>query len=224
MHVTAVVAVGARAGQPDILTPVVGVPMLVRSLRGLLAVERIDRVLVLSARPDVRSACAGLPVSVHPSSVHDASWRAALAGNGAHGRQRAGVRLGDGPSMDSSDDVVLLHDGDRPLTPPGLIDSVLAAVRDGHDTVVPVLPLADTVKIVDRAGLVRGTPDRAGLRVVQAPRAIRLVGHPSEGPSSEDLFGSSHPVHTVPGHPLAFAVTSAWDLELAELLVEEGDA
>jgi 2-C-methyl-D-erythritol 4-phosphate cytidylyltransferase len=91
---------------------------------------------------------------------------------------------------------------------------VLDAVRSAHRAVVPVLPLADTVKTVDDAGLLRTTPDRSGLRVVQTPHAFRgpdlHFGPPGAGTS------------TVPGDPLAFAVRTPWDLELAELLLEFG--
>ena len=47
------------------------------------------------------------------------------------------------------------------------------AVAAGHAVAVPVLPLSDTVKRVDVAGVVVGTPDRGGLRVLQTPQAFR---------------------------------------------------
>ena len=83
--------------------------------------------------------------------------------------------------------------------------------------VVPVLPLSDTVKIVDADGLVLGTPDRSGLRVVQTPCAFRLDVWDCR--SALLAQPAARAARTIPGDPLAFAVRSAWDRELAELLV-----
>jgi 2-C-methyl-D-erythritol 4-phosphate cytidylyltransferase len=99
--------------------------------------------------------------------------------------------------------LLLIHDARRPLTPPALVAAVVAAVGDGQDAAVPALPLTDTVKRVDADGFVRGSPDREGLRVVQSP----WVGRPG-----------ATVARLVPGDPLAFAVRTEWDLELAEHL------
>ena len=47
------------------------------------------------------------------------------------------------------DEVVLVHDAARPLTPSDLFDLVAAAVVATGGGVVPALPVADTVKQVD---------------------------------------------------------------------------
>ena len=99
--------------------------------------------------------------------------------------------------------LLLRHDARRPLTPPALVAAVAAAVRSGQDAAVPALPLTDTVKRVDGDGFVRGTPDREGLRVVQSPWVGRT---------------GATVARLVPGSPLAFAVRTEWDLELAEHL------
>ncbi|HZG93014.1 MAG TPA: 2-C-methyl-D-erythritol 4-phosphate cytidylyltransferase, partial [Pseudonocardia sp.] len=135
-----------------------------------------------------------------------------------HTGQRAPATPGDGRSGES--DFFLLHDAARPLTPPALVAAVVAAVGDG-DVVVPLLPLADTVKLVDADGLVTATPDRAGLRVLQTPHAVRIGPAESEADpfdvAARLAVGGS--VLPVAGDPLAFPVHTAWDLELAELLI-----
>ena len=83
--------------------------------------------------------------------------------------------------------------------------AVAEAVLGGQDAAVPALPLTDTVKRVDAEGFVRGRPDREGLRVVQSP----WMGRP----------GATTVAHLVAGDPLAFAVRTEWDLELAEQLL-----
>jgi 2-C-methyl-D-erythritol 4-phosphate cytidylyltransferase len=219
VSVLAVVVVGgSRDAVPDALTPVGGVPMVVRSVRAVLASGVTDRVLLAAAgRHDaLRSACAGLPVDVQEPAQ-------AMIRARAHTHQRPAAAIGDGVVTAGFEDVVLVHDVARPLAPPALFRAVVAAVRSGHDLAVPVLPLADTVKLVDGAGLVRGTPDRTGLRVVQTPHALGCVPVAADagllGVAGERA-AAGRVVHAVEGDPLAFAVRSAWDLELAELLVE----
>jgi 2-C-methyl-D-erythritol 4-phosphate cytidylyltransferase len=100
--------------------------------------------------------------------------------------------------------LLLRHDARRPLTPVALVAAVAEAVLGGQDAAVPALPLTDTVKRVDAEGFVRGSPDRQGLRVVQSP----WMGRPG-----------ATVAHLVAGDPLAFAVRTEWDLELAEQLL-----
>lgn len=221
MSITAVVVAGDQDGDIDPLTPLDGVPMLVRAVRSLLVTGLVEHVVLLAdgtRHRAVGDACAGLPVSVREG------LRSALFPVRTHTRQREGTRAGDGPVTVGSDDVVLLHDAARPLAPPALVVVVVEAVRAGHAVAVPVLPVADTVKQVED-DVVRATPDRASLRAVQTPQAFRasvfavdagLAAHPLT--AAVDYAATGGAVHMVAGHPLAFAVRSAWDLELAGLL------
>lgn len=114
-----------------------------------------------------------------------------------------------------------MHDARRPLAPSELVKAVLHAVRSGHDVAVPVVPLADTVKLVDGGGLLRSAADRSELRVVQTPQAFRAGLLPAgldPLDAAAALAASGVVVHTVVGDPLAFPVRNGWDLELARLL------
>jgi 2-C-methyl-D-erythritol 4-phosphate cytidylyltransferase len=203
-----VALVVADRPEPDVLAPLLGVPVIVRAVRGLLGAEAVGHVVVLVApalRDPVNRLLAGLPVSVCADPVCAA----------------AAVRSRD-PAA------VLVHDAARPLTPSALADAVSRSVA-AHGVVVPVLPLSDTVKHVDADGLVVGSPDRTGLRVVQTPQGFRpdlldgdrlarvLAADPVE--HAWQVVGAS--ARTVPGHPLAFPVRTAWDRELAEVLAVE---
>jgi 2-C-methyl-D-erythritol 4-phosphate cytidylyltransferase/2-C-methyl-D-erythritol 2,4-cyclodiphosphate synthase len=70
---------------------------------------------------------------------------------------------------------VLVHDAARPFIDAPLIVRILEALDAGHKAVVPGLPVTDTVKLVDDAGLVAGTPERARLRAVQTPQGFDRV-------------------------------------------------
>ena len=195
-------------GPSDVLAPLLGVPAVLRAVRALLASGAVDRVVLLvdpEAEPSARRFVDGLPVSVH-TDPHEAA------------------RCAQAPAP------IVLHDAARPLASPALAVAVTEAVAAGHAVAVPVLPLSDTVKHVDVAGVVVGTPDRAGLRVLQTPQAFRagVLGTDvlakvlaSTEPFEQAWAVAGEPAVTVPGHPLAFAVRSAWERELAEALGRE---
>ncbi|HEY0357953.1 MAG TPA: 2-C-methyl-D-erythritol 4-phosphate cytidylyltransferase, partial [Mycobacteriales bacterium] len=126
-------------------------------------------------------------------------------------------------------DAVLVHDAARPLTPPDVVARVLAALADGARAVVPVLPVADTVVVVDDAGVVTGAVPRAPLRRVQTPqgfdRATLVAAYAALEDGAEHTDDASVvraagvPVVTVAGAERAAKVTVAHDLEVAELQV-----
>lgn len=70
------------------------------------------------------------------------------------------------------DDVVLIHDGVRPLMPAAVIDRVIDRVIAEGACVVGV-PVKDTIKQV-QDGLITGTPDRRFLWQAQTPQAFRF--------------------------------------------------
>jgi 2-C-methyl-D-erythritol 4-phosphate cytidylyltransferase/2-C-methyl-D-erythritol 2,4-cyclodiphosphate synthase len=68
-------------------------------------------------------------------------------------------------------DIVLIHDAARPFVSQVLISRAIeAACRAG--AAIPVIPVTDTVKLVDTGGNIEATPERARLRVAQTPQAF----------------------------------------------------
>ncbi len=128
---------------------------------------------------------------------------------------------------ESDADVVLIHDGARPLVSSDLISRVLQACDDCG--VIPGLPLTDTVKEVDGDEAVIATVDRDRLRNIQTPQAFPLAAlrevyrlASAEGVAATDdaaLFERyNRPVRVVPGEPANIKVTVPLDFDLAELL------
>jgi 2-C-methyl-D-erythritol 4-phosphate cytidylyltransferase len=203
VNVVAVVVVGDPVpGRLDILTPLGDAPVVVHSVRVLLGVPGVDHVHVLDPGARVVDALVGMPVTVHDSAAD--LW--------AHAGQRSGHTDGDDRITDRA--CVLVHDAARPLAPPSLTAAVIDAVRAGHPVVVPVLPLSDTVKVVDD-DILRATPDRAGLRVVQTPQGFRGDLRPRLSDPTHAWATVTAPAHTIVGHALAFPVRDAWDLDVA---------
>jgi 2-C-methyl-D-erythritol 4-phosphate cytidylyltransferase len=126
-------------------------------------------------------------------------------------------------------DVVLVHDGVRPLVGADLIGRVIdAAAASG--AAVPGLALDETVKEVE-GSLIRRTIDRSGLARVQTPQGFAFAVL-EEALASADGLGFratdeamlverlGRPVTLVPGEPRNIKVTTPLDLKLAEVLLE----
>jgi 2-C-methyl-D-erythritol 4-phosphate cytidylyltransferase len=146
-------------------TRVAGEAPLVRVVRSVLEAVADERVTVATV-PALAAAtveclrAAGLATAVAvapaPGSRHQVI-RAGLEHLGAEAHTAVSV---------------LICDHRYPLAPGQLADRVLAVLPDGHDVVVPILPVTDTVKAVDELGSVLGTVDRSALRTVQYPRGF----------------------------------------------------
>ena len=127
-------------------------------------------------------------------------------------------------AVPSEVDVVLVHDAARALVPVDVVRRVLAAIDDGADAVVPVVPLADTVKEVDSHGAVVRTVDRALLRAVQTPQGFRRsvlerahaagLTDATDDAALVEALGVT--VTTVEGSQEALKVTTPADLAVAE--------
>ena len=204
-------------GAPKALRTLAGLPILVHAVRALASARSIDLVVVAAPEDGVdeaRSMLAGIDTEAEIVIV-------------AGGETRQGSVARALLALPSDVDVVLVHDAARPLVPPDVVDRVAAAVRSGHEAVIPTLGVADTIKEVDD-GLVVGTLDRSRLHAVQTPqgfaRAILQRAHAaSEGNDATDDAGLVErmgvPVHVVAGDEEAFKITRPLDLVLAEAIL-----
>ncbi|MBQ0903553.1 2-C-methyl-D-erythritol 4-phosphate cytidylyltransferase [Micromonospora sp. U21] len=201
-------------GRPKALRLLAGEPLLVHAVRRLAAAPSVHTIVVAAPAAEVAAVRELLapvaPVTVVPGGAErQASVAAALAAVPA------------GPA------IILVHDAARALTPPELVESVAAAVRDGRDAVIPVLPVVDTIKEVGADEVVLGTVDRSALRAVQTPqgfrRSVLTAAHAAAGDSLTDDAGlvekQGVTVSCVPGSEYALKITRPFDLALAEHLL-----
>jgi 2-C-methyl-D-erythritol 4-phosphate cytidylyltransferase len=215
MAVALVVAAGRgeRLGSegPKAFVVLAGRPMLDWSLAALAAVPAIERVVV--ALPP------GVPTPPGAIGVE----------GGEHREHSVLAALRAAPPAD----VVLVHDAARPLVTPGLVRDVLAAL-DGADGAIAAAPVTDTVKEAAGDRVVR-TLDRRALWAVQTPQAFRrdvleraLAAGPealaaaTDDASLVEAVGGT--VRVVPAPRENLKVTTALDLQVAELLLTRSSA
>ena len=232
------------AGVPKALVPVGGVSLLRRAAAGLIASGAVSHVVVTAPAEEVdrfRAELEGLLDAAAGAGVGRCGGIEVVAGS-PRSRQ-ASVALGLAAALAAvpQADVVIVHDAARALTPPEVTQRVVAAVRAGHEAVVPALPLTDTVKEVEarREGEpepVVGTPRRDRLRAVQTPQGfstpVLVAAHRAgAGRAADEALAASDDaglveacggsVVVVAGDERAMKVTTPMDLALAELLLEQ---
>lgn len=123
-------------------------------------------------------------------------------------------------------EIVLVHDAARALTPAEVFGRVIAAIDGGAAGAVPVLPVVDTIKRVAGDDIVAAV-DRAELAAAQTPQGFRrdvldAAYAAAVADFTDDaavVADAGHVVVAVPGHPLAFKITTSADLDRARRLV-----
>lgn len=121
-------------------------------------------------------------------------------------------------------DYVLIHDAARPLLSAELISSCLEAVR-GHDGVLPVLPMKDTVyhssdghsitSLLDRSAVFAGQAPEAFLlgRYLRANRRLLPDAILRINGSTEPAVMDGMDIVMIPGDESNFKITTKEDLE-----------
>ena len=250
-----------------------GEPLFVRSARAMAESGVVDRIAIVAPADRIEEfegilqavaigrAADSLGGTAGPAKgVADGLGQAASI-EGAAGRIEVDVVGGGRTRQESvargldrvfeaygpaaSSDCVLIHDAARPLVPGAVIRRVVDALAAGHPAVVPALPVADTIKRVERiadgeagAGLERvvETHDRTLLRAMQTPQGFHLEAvlrahrdfaekgeeEASAAPDDAALVEAAGlPVVLVRGSERSMKITRPIDLAIAQLLADD---
>lgn len=213
---------GTRFGATNkVLLPLAGEPVLVHSLRVLLAAPGISQVVIVAGE-HTYSAIVGLAARASTAAT------VVLGGERRQDSVAAGLaHIGD------RIDLVVIHDGARPFLTPRMVGSAIAAAAT-HGAAIVAVPVRDTIKRVT-AGFSEGTVPRDDLWAAQTPQAFRLdrlragLAHAVErGLTVTDeatLFEElGWPVAIVPGSPENIKITERPDLAVAEALMTQRSA
>jgi 2-C-methyl-D-erythritol 4-phosphate cytidylyltransferase len=127
-------------------------------------------------------------------------------------------------------EIVLIHDGVRPLIDHALLSRVIAAAKD-LGAAVPVIAIEDTVKAVEGDKVLR-TVDREQLRRVQTPQGFSypillaaLTQARKDNVLSTDeaalVERIGQKIATVEGDPRNIKITTPDDIRVAEVYLED---
>ena len=215
---------GSRLGadRPKAFVELHDEPILLHALEGVHTVDAVTALVVVV--PADRLAETQELVDLHLGCPCFAS--SVVAG----GPERTdAVRAGRAALPDELE-IVLVHDAARCLTPTAVFERVIDAVAGGAAGAVPGIPVVDTVKTVDPAGVITGTPDRATLRAIQTPQGfaadILRAAYAADVAATDDaalVELTGHNVVVVDGDALAFKITTSDDLERAERVLAGGE-
>jgi 2-C-methyl-D-erythritol 4-phosphate cytidylyltransferase len=201
-----------RMGGPDkIFMEVGGLPLIAWTVRSVALASNVRRI-ILVARADCLETLARQPW------LQDVGATLVPGGARRQDSVAAGVEAADG-------EVVLIHDGARPLVTPELFDRVAVAARV-NGAAVPVVAVPESMRrIVD--GRVVGIVDRTDLYRSQTPHGARrellLEAYARQDPRGPETFvdettlvqSTGIVVSTVPGEPWNLKVTLRGDEQLA---------
>ncbi|MBP2637658.1 MAG: ispDF [Firmicutes bacterium] len=126
-------------------------------------------------------------------------------------------------------EIVVVHDGARPMAEPALFNQVIAAACN-QQAAIAAVPVKDTIKTTDQAGWVTGTPDRRSLWAVQTPQAFKreLLATAYNQALQDGYLGTDDAalverlgtkVKIVTGSYLNIKITTPEDLQFAETVM-----
>ncbi len=162
---------GVRVGGPlpKQYRPLAGRAVLGHSVRRFAAHPGVDRVRVVidpADRPLYDEAMQG--------SADTGAGKLLAPVAGGTTRQESVLR-GLESLADAPPDLVLIHDGARPLVPAAVIDGALAALA-GHEGALPALAVSDSLKrAAPGEAVVAGSVPREGLWRAQTPQGFRYA-------------------------------------------------
>lgn len=207
----------AGGGVPKQYREIGGEPVLLRTLRVFSAHERIGPVVTVIA-PDAEARFQQLAPG--EAWTHGGATRTASV--------NAGLKALHGTGCTA----VMVHDAARPFVSPGLIDR-LADALEKFDGVIPALPMTDALMQVSTGGQIIEPVDRSVIQAAQTPQAFRfeaLLGAYAalDGESLADdaavMQRAGKQVHTVPGEPDNFKITTPDDFAKADRMLNAANS
>lgn len=212
---------GERFGKGDkVLLPLAGQPVLAHVLDAIERAESVKTVVIVTGSPRLRE------IEVMIQSGRWPKARDVVIGGGRRQDSvAAGLRR-----LPSTTDLVLIHDGARPLVTPDLLDRCAAAA--GPDAVIAATPVTDTLKRVSPDGRILETVPREALWAAQTPqvyprdRLVTAMHHPAFRDQTHTdeaaLFEAlGWPVTVIPGDPNNIKITWPGDLVRAEAILAQ---
>ncbi len=201
-----------------------GKAILAYSLEKVSRCEPVSEIVVV-IHPEDHQRLHSEVLDLFPVDA-DKDLKIVYGGEHRQGSALAGVRACRSPW-------VAVHDAARPFFSLGLLEAVFEAARTDR-AAIPVIPVRESVKSVGEDGFILGDVERDALRLAQTPQCFErsllaraLEDAETRGRYFTDEAGAVlamsgvHP-RVIDGEGRNIKITTPWDLELAEALLEAG--
>lgn len=211
---------GSRFGGalPKQFQPLAGKPMIQHVIERFLAEEMVTRVIVPVAQE--------LLAAVRQSSGERVTFIA-----GGDTRQQS-VSYGLAEAEEA--ELIAVHDAARPLFSTAIFRAVVAAATE-VGAALPVIPVTDTIHLMNDDATVGSTLDRSMLGAAQTPQCFRadILRRVLERAAAEGIDGTDEAglaarygfiVKAVPGDPRNLKITVPEDMAVAESYLEQWSA
>lgn len=167
MKVCAIIAAGGsgkrmKSKEGKQFIELLGKPMLLRTLEKFEATAAVNDIILVIA-PEQIDAAESLVKKQKLAKV-----RKIIKG----GKRRQDSVLNGLKAIDFACDVVLVHDGARPLVTAKEIKAVIDGVKE-YEACIAAGPVKDTLKIVDEDSILE-TPDRSRYWAAKTPQGFKL--------------------------------------------------
>ncbi len=218
---------GRRFGRPDgkQFVHLAGIPLLARTLIPFQRSQWICEIILVAPPANVERVWDEI-VRAHEI---DKVKKVVPGGRLRQDSVRLGLEAA-GPSWD----LVLIHDGARPLVTVEMISRCVQETQ-GRGATFTGVPAIDTIKQVNGSGLVVRTLERERLWMVQTPQTFRhdLIVFAHRQAQQEGFIGTDdaslverlgHEVWAIPGSYENIKVTTRMDLSLAEEILAQREA
>ncbi|WP_248929054.1 2-C-methyl-D-erythritol 4-phosphate cytidylyltransferase [Paenibacillus hamazuiensis] len=197
-----------------------GKPILVHTLELFERLDAVDTIVLVTGAGDIER-CSGY------AAQYGIGKLAQIVTGGAERQHSvyAGIK-----ALPEQVEWVLVHDGVRPFAAKEHILRCVETVKACGAAVLAV-PVKDTIKIVDGAGIIRSTPDRRSLWAMQTPQAFRrsLLEQAYEQAERDGFVGTDDaslverigaPVQVVEADYYNIKITTPEDLPWAEWIAQ----
>lgn len=154
-------------GHNKVLAQVRGVPIIVRTLKEIAAIEKLGEVLVVAGAQE-QEEMHQLLASYAPQYFPKVNWRLVQGG-----KERQDSVANALAAVQAQEGWVAVHDGARPFAQAELFNRVWSGAQETGAAIAAVA-CKDTIKTVDFQEIVINTPPRAQLRAVQTPQVFKL--------------------------------------------------
>ncbi len=217
---TRMAAGGGNAAAPKQFLELRGIPILIHTLRAFTALAAVAKIYVAVRKTEVSRLRSLL-------EKYEAGGKVEIVEGGDTRQSSVSNALAAVEGDD--EDVVLVHDGVRPLIDAGIIRRTIEAVERQGAAIV-ALPAIDTIKQVERTAhgaIITSTIPREYIVQAQTPQGFRLgllrrafaeaAADGFQGTDESSIVErAGAQVAVVPGAPENLKITQQGDLDLAE--------